>query len=157
MPDIVKHKKFKDDVFWVSYNNPDTGVKVDFLSIKFPENERMAVEGTLSRDKAGFGYGKEKTGSTYETFVFRSSTVLPLETFKSIAADSLSTASGARVLPDNVSSPSLVSPKYLYAMQVCPSCNMSFVQENAKFCPSCGKAFPDVPKSNTKTEKTGVP
>ena len=134
MPDIVKHKKFKDDVFWVSYNNPDTDVKVDFLSIKFPENERKTIAGTLSPQQAGLEYSKEKTGNTYETFVLRSSSILPLETFKRIAAESLATASGAQVMPNQVSTygasgfltPYIPKPRH-------------------------------VPKRNKKTEKTGVP
>ncbi|MGO9643919.1 MAG: hypothetical protein ACLPY5_04140 [Candidatus Bathyarchaeia archaeon] len=150
MPDVVRHKRFKNDVFWVSYNNPETDVKIDFLSIKFPEGQRLSAEAELSAQKVKGGFSKEEIGNSYETFVLASSRVLPLDTFKQIAAQGLTQASGMTVLPSNVSSPR----KLFYDPTMCSNCNHMTFDNNPKFCPSCGKPLSGVP---TFDSKTGVP
>jgi DNA-directed RNA polymerase subunit RPC12/RpoP len=162
VPDVIKYKRYKDDVFWVGYNNPETGVVVDFVTTKLPENERMDVGGTLSADKVGASYAKERTGNTYETFVLRSSGILPLETFKKMAAQALSQASGSKVLPANVSTYGL---SYFLTAAIenpvtfeCPNClTRVMIQEHPKYCPSCGYKIAYVPTRNTHNTKAGVP
>jgi hypothetical protein len=146
MPDIVRTKKYKDDVILVSYNNIETGVKADFLSIKFPENERKALGAKISTQEVSGQYAKEQTGNRWETFVFTPTptpfAMLPIETLKEVIARGVTKASGAVVLTSNVTSPTLISDKSLFdsePLQVCPNCSTLIIQENAKFCPSCGK------------------
>lgn len=148
MPDIVKAKKFKDDVFLVSYNNPDMNVAVDFLSIKFPRNERVAIGGGLSPNQVSLGYGREKTDNNYETFAITSANILPLNTFKQIAAQSLSTASGAMV------SPADIGVSFAYELRTCSNCNASMPHAlgspEPMFCSSCGKSISHIRQIDKK-------
>ena len=149
MPDVVRHKRFKDDVFWVSYNNPDTDVKVDFLSVKFPESERKDIASTLSPREVGLQYAQEKSGTTYETFVLPSSSILPLQTFKEIAARSLTQASGAQVLPSHISG-NIVTASDRFAFNPetllrCLKCGQLVFEANASFCPICGNHLASQP------------
>jgi len=136
-------------------------VRADIIGIKFSENEMKRWEAKGSPQELGLAYQKAVKGNEWETFIFTPSFgMLPLDTWKEIATRGITASGAGQPLVGNVSAPTLIANKYLYeveSVQICPNCNAPFTQENAKFCPLCGKTLPNVPKSNTKTDKTGVP
>lgn len=162
MPDIIKAKKISDFCAWVHYDNPDINVKADIVGIKFSESERKRIAAQFSPQQVGGEYEKELKGNNWETFVFtKSSGMLPMETWKQIASQGFTTASGGHVPPSNISGNIVTySERFAFNLETalrCAKCQQDIFQPNAIFCPICGERLSYVPQSNTKTLNSGVP